>query len=208
MNDHSKHTDKKMPAHKLFDENQALEQAMFVFWQHGYEGTSMQMLVDAMNIKRGSLYNTFNNKEALFLKSLKHYNEFYRKKTLNALIASGTPAIEIIKLWLNRAGKCDLKKGIRGCFLVNTSMDQAPHNKVVATVIGKTGVEMTQLFAELLEQAKLEGSVKLDLDSIVVGQSLFTTLTGLFVLARGGAKESFLDNVICDAVNRLTLKQE
>ena len=196
-----------MPTHKLFDEQNVLEQAMFVFWQYGYAGTSMQMLVDAMNIKRGSLYGTFGNKEALFLKALEYYNLFYRKKALESLLASGTPAIEIINLWLSRAAIRDLEKGIKGCFLVNTSMDQAPHNPTVANVIAKTGEEMTQLFAELLEQAKVQGSIDLHLDSLAVGQSLFTTLTGLFVLARGGAKASFLNSVINDALSKLTLKQ-
>ena len=197
-----------MPAHKLFDEQHALEQAMFVFWQYGYVGTSMQMLVDAMKIKRGSLYGTFGNKDALFLKALEYYNLFYRKRALESLLVSGLPAIEIIKLWLSRAAKVDLEKGIKGCFLVNTSMDRAPHNLAVAVVIKKTGEEMIQLFVGLLEQGKVQGSIDSQLNSFTAGQSLFTTLTGLFVLARGGAKSTFMNSVIEDALSKLTLKQQ
>ena len=60
---------------RAFDINEALKNALQVFWQKGYEGTSLEDLTKAMNINRSSLYTTFGNKEQLFYKVLDLYYE-------------------------------------------------------------------------------------------------------------------------------------
>jgi AcrR family transcriptional regulator len=56
-----------------FDRESVLKSAMMVFWRHGYDGTSIAMLLDAMQISAPSLYATFGSKQALFLESLELY---------------------------------------------------------------------------------------------------------------------------------------
>ena len=58
---------------KAFDTEEVLDRALRVFWRNGYEGTSMQDLVDGMQINRASIYDTFGNKEALYLRALQRY---------------------------------------------------------------------------------------------------------------------------------------
>ena len=60
---------------KQFDRHEVLDRAMAVFWEHGYEATSIQDLLEATGINRGSLYATFGNKQQLFLAVLDHYAE-------------------------------------------------------------------------------------------------------------------------------------
>ena len=60
---------------KKFDEIQALEEAMRLFWIHGYAGTSLQMLEKAMGLVRTSIYNTYGNKRKLFNRVVSHYEE-------------------------------------------------------------------------------------------------------------------------------------
>jgi TetR/AcrR family transcriptional repressor of nem operon len=59
-----------MARHKEFERQQALEKAMETFWRYGYEGTSIQNLVESMGINRGSLYDTFGDKRSLFLAAI------------------------------------------------------------------------------------------------------------------------------------------
>ena len=59
---------------KQFDRGDVLERAMAVFWRNGYQATSIQDLVDATGINRGSLYTTFGDKRGLFLAVLEHYS--------------------------------------------------------------------------------------------------------------------------------------
>ncbi|ADV84368.1 TetR/AcrR family transcriptional regulator [Terriglobus saanensis] len=58
---------------KEFDQEEALDAAMHLFWEHGYEATSIQELVEATGVQRQSLYDTFGSKHELFLQSLMRY---------------------------------------------------------------------------------------------------------------------------------------
>ena len=58
-----------------FDADEALERAMLVFWEHGYEGASLANLTEAMGISTTSMYAAFGNKEELFRKALERYTE-------------------------------------------------------------------------------------------------------------------------------------
>ena len=60
---------------KQFDETQALVSAMRVFWEKGYEGTSIHDLEQAMGLNRTSIYNTFGNKRAIFNRVMSCYKE-------------------------------------------------------------------------------------------------------------------------------------
>ena len=62
-----------MPRPKEFIPDDAIEKAMQVFWHKGYEATSMEDLLSAMDLNRGSLYDTFGDKRQLFLKVIDRY---------------------------------------------------------------------------------------------------------------------------------------
>ncbi len=82
-----------MAGRKQFDVTAALDQAMRVFWQHGYEGASLDALGSATGLGRGSLYGTFGNKDALFRKCLDRYVSVYGARQEKALAAhAGNPA--------------------------------------------------------------------------------------------------------------------
>ena len=70
-----------MPRVKLFDEKEVLTKAMNLFWRKGYSATSVQDLVNHLGINRGSLYDTFGNKEQLFNQSL----ALYRNSTIEGI---------------------------------------------------------------------------------------------------------------------------
>jgi TetR/AcrR family transcriptional repressor of nem operon len=86
-----------MARHKAFDQEDVLDKAVAVFWAKGYEATSMQDLVDAMGIQRGSLYATFGSKQQLFLQSLERYGKVVVKQFLDILQSkpSGVESIEL-----------------------------------------------------------------------------------------------------------------
>ena len=74
-----------MARSKEFDEKQALRKAMELFWQQGYEKTSMQELVDYMGIHRRSIYDTFGDKRTLFLSALSYYEELITTSRIVAM---------------------------------------------------------------------------------------------------------------------------
>ncbi|TXL21394.1 hypothetical protein BMR06_00995 [Methylococcaceae bacterium HT5] len=87
-----------MARSKAFNEEEVLDKAVAVFWAKGYEATSMQDLVEAMGIQRGSLYATFGSKQQLFLQSLERYGKVVVKQFLD-ILESKPSAIESIELF-------------------------------------------------------------------------------------------------------------
>src|SRR5471030_2195899 len=112
---------------KDFDENEVLNKAIDIFWHKGYNGTSMQDLVDGLGISRSSLYDTYGDKHTLFIKALESYqNEGSRK--ICAIVNSAAPAKETIKQLLDLiTGELLVDQIHKGCFMVNAEVEVAPH---------------------------------------------------------------------------------
>ena len=77
---------------RSFDTDTALDAALETFWSHGYEGTSISDLTEAMGIQRGSLYQAFGDKKALFLSALERYLDQGREMTRAKLAGAASAA--------------------------------------------------------------------------------------------------------------------
>ena len=117
-----------------FDRAQTLSKAMEVFWEKGYKATSIDDLVDKMGIQRGSIYNTFGDKRALFLSAVEHYGDEVTSKTLKVLEAKGSPTGNI-KKFFNTIVSTPPGRRSRGCLISNTVVELAPHDEEVARVV-------------------------------------------------------------------------
>ena len=106
-----------------FNTSEALGQALDVFWAKGYEGATMTELLTAMDIGKGSFYNAFGSKVAVYLEALR----IYRDKTMDELlapIAKGCTGLDFIRAFLDRAvGSVADAMFYRGCFFANASME-------------------------------------------------------------------------------------
>src|ERR1700761_1056657 len=112
---------------KDFDEDEVLDKAMYLFWNQGYNGTSMQDLVDGLGISRSSLYDTFGDKHSLFIKTLENYKKNASAK-LEAIIANAPSAKEAVKQLLEYTTRELLSdQQHKGCFMVNAAVEVAPH---------------------------------------------------------------------------------
>ena len=133
---------------KEFDQEQALDAAMHVFWERGYEATSIQELVDATGVQRQSLYDTFGSKHEMFLQSLMRYQslEGHHVSELKAKHPKGgLPLIRAIFESCASQTVCDA----RGCFVVNCAAELGSSDEAVAerVRIGRDGLE--ELFETL-----------------------------------------------------------
>ena len=96
-----------MPRTKEFSEKVALEQAMAVFWDKGFEATSLQDLIGAMEISKSSFYETFGSKHDLFLSAIENYINAQVAGAINLLDEepSGKKAVENIFAYIVENGK-------------------------------------------------------------------------------------------------------
>jgi TetR/AcrR family transcriptional repressor of nem operon len=183
-----------------FDLDQALERAMSVFWTKGYEGASLQDLLEAMNIARGSLYKAFQDKRSIYLSALDLYDRTEIQRTVDALEdRSVGDGAKRIRLFLDGARAPIVRNDRRGCFLCNAAVDQAPADPdVQGKVLAMTRRMERAVAVALAESAQAAGWPAERRARVAL--TLTNAYLGLRVLARSGASPKDLAAVIRTAV--------
>lgn len=190
---------------KAFDETVALEAAMGCFWEHGYSATSVRDLTERMGIAGPSLYNAFGDKRALFVRALEHYCEVLTRERIERL-QSSAPAERRIPLFLGEiVDKSCEDKQRRGCFLINSAIEVAPHDPELALIINAHLAEVRAFFARSLEAAQAAGQLPFALDVEAGADHLMAVLLGIRVLARTGAERSVLESIVAGALTPMGL---
>ena len=105
-----------MARHKEFDQDIALDKAMTLFWQKGYEATSIQDLVDHMGIGRRSLYDTFNSKHDLFIAALDRYRDIAKESILTPGEPLISPKAVIQEIFEGIVSEALVDRNRKGCF--------------------------------------------------------------------------------------------
>ena len=192
-----------MPWEKNFDIDQTLDKAMRLFWAHGYDGTSMQDLIQGMGIHRGSLYGTFGDKRSLFIAALLRYDNQCRKTRLAELeqMDSAKAAIKaLFQGWINLA-LADPNRS--GCFLTNTALELAVHDEEIGAIVASSQKETEAFFHRLLQKGQASGEIPEDTNPMRAAQSLLAALLGLLVLARSRPERSLLQSIAESALASL-----
>ncbi len=173
-----------MPRNKQFDEQQVLEKAMELFWKKGYNGTSIQDLVEHLGINRASLYDTYGGKDALFEKTFEYYQQINAQKTKELL--AQTPSVKeglrnLFGLLIEQAVKDADKKG---CFVVNTTTELIPNDEKWLPVLNRNRKTFENLFFQHLQRGVAQGEISPDKDLKSIAALLFALNNGLQVVAK------------------------
>jgi TetR/AcrR family transcriptional repressor of nem operon len=181
---------------KEFNEESALAAALEVFWEKGYEAASVQDLTERMGIQKASLYNTFGDKHALFVRALAAYQaetlEWYRV----ALERAG-PVRRTLKALFDRLARGPEKgRSCRGCFCVNAAVELAPHDPAIAALLERHDRAQEELFRQLLDRGRHSGEMRRDLDVTATARFLLNAITGIAVARKSGAPRPRLDDVV------------
>ncbi|NQZ79686.1 MAG: TetR/AcrR family transcriptional regulator [Colwellia sp.] len=192
-----------MPWEKSFDEEAAIENAMRVFWEKGYEATSIANLIESTGINRGSLYNAFGGKRQLFTLSLLKYDTETRRAFIAQLEALDNPKLAFKTLFdtLVQQSKKDIQP--KGCFLVNTSVEIAFHDKETRDIVTQGFIEFEAFFRRGIEVAQSRKDMPSTLDASATAKMLFSLVVAIRVLGRGVYDELSLQ-VIADQAENLT----
>ena len=186
---------------KAFDPDQALEAAMRMFWQRGFEATSMRDLLDGMSIGRGSFYDTFGDKRTIFLASLDRFEKVRTSWINETLQDSGLEGIEeVFRRTIEGLVEFEPR---RGCLLANTAVELAPHDPEVAAKISSYIQRTEAAFEEALIRACTAGEIPPDSDTKALSRFLVNNLHGMRVLARAGAERSSLEDIARVALGAL-----
>ncbi len=168
---------------KAFDTNEVLDRALRVFWRNGYEGTSMQDLIDGMQINRASLYDTFGNKETLYLAALQRYQQ-QTQDSMQQLLQrhdSVRGALDELLETMIQDSINDPEK--KGCFVVNATTGLASRYQEVNRLVSDNEQKVAYTFAGLIKRGQEQGEIGADRDVCTLSSYLFASLQGLRVLA-------------------------
>ena len=175
-----------MPRPKEFNPDEAIDKAMQVFWHKGYEATSMEDLLTAMDLNRGSLYDTFGDKRTLFLKAMDRYCTTFVGPKFSLLDHPG-PAVPTLRRFIKDmidGGLADPQR--RGCLIANTVMELSPHEKEIAGTLRQALRMVEDTFFNVLARAKQQGELKADKDPRALACFLATMMQGTIVMIKAG----------------------
>jgi TetR/AcrR family transcriptional repressor of nem operon len=183
-----------MPRPKEFDEAAALDAAIECFWRRGYEATSLRDLTSSMGLSAPSLYNAFGDKHALFGLALDRYLERGTRDRLHRLEAT-LPPRDALRRFFDEIIDLSVKDRQRkGCFLVNSALDVAPHDADCRALIAGQFSEIEAFFSRCLHAAGADGAAPF-VDTADAARLLLAALLGIRVLARTGATRAMLEGV-------------
>lgn len=181
---------------KDFDENEVLYKAINIFWYKGYNGTSMQDLVDGLGISRSSLYDTYGDKHTLFIKALESYQDQASGK-ICAIANSGAPAKETIKSLLEFiTGGLISDQNHRGCFIVNAEVEVAPHDAEVNQLVCESDHQVEDAFYEVIKKGQENGEISNRQDARALARFTFNTVKGIRVTAKSTSDRAVFDDII------------
>jgi TetR/AcrR family transcriptional repressor of nem operon len=181
---------------KEFDEEQALAAALEVFWEKGYEAASVQDLTERMGIQKASLYNTFGDKHALFVRALGAYSaetlEWYRQQ----LERPGPLRTTLAAMFREMTKGCENHDDCRGCLCVNSAVELAPHDPAIAALLDQHNQAQEDLLHRALERAKAATEIPADLDTVATARFLVNVIAGLGVARKGGPSQQRLNDIV------------
>jgi TetR/AcrR family transcriptional repressor of nem operon len=168
---------------KIFDQQTALEKASELFWEKGYEATSLDDLIGAMGIQKGSFYNAFGSKKKLFIESIKlhdtkSFTEF--RKLLNETENS----ISLIKsLFLQFADGPETQHN-KGCFAGNILAELVGLDEELTIDAKKYLITLEKIFIEQIKIAQRNGNLQNQTDAKILARYLLNLWNGINITRR------------------------
>ena len=190
---------------RAFDREAALARATRLFWEKGYEATSISDLTEALGIGPTSLYAAFGSKEALYTEALRHYGETYDALVWSRFRAAATAREAIEAFLLDSAASftgcmADIP---RGCMVTLSSVGSEGHAALGELIHAAREVGRERL-ENRLRQAVAAGELPASTDVTALARFYQTVQSGMSVLARDGAGRAELEQVARLAMARFS----
>ena len=182
---------------KSFDETQVLARMMDLFWQQGYEATSMRHLEKASGLTAGSLYHEFGSKKALFERTLSFYIATVIGWRIEKYLNQAKDPLVGIREFL-----ITLFKGVppafreRSCLLVNTAAELGQSDVAIGRIVRRGLKSIEIALAAALDRAKEQQALDPALDTELAARHIAMLMPGLLIGARNQAQENDLESVV------------
>ena len=188
---------------KNYDRDTLEEKAMELFRDHGFSGTSTQMLVEGLGVNRYSLYAEFGNKQALFDAALERYDKQVVERNFGPL-ETPTAGVEDIRALLEfYASASNVPAWGRGCLLCNTAVEFGPEDPSGAEFVQRYFKRLSTAFYRALSNAQSKGVLQHGVAQKEEADFFTASTLGLFVLLRAKAPPAIIENATKVAIEHL-----
>ncbi|MFC4123739.1 TetR/AcrR family transcriptional regulator [Nocardia rhizosphaerae] len=173
-----------MPRTKEFDPEVVLDRALDLFWQRGYESTSIADLIEHLGIARACIYATYGNKHDLFTQALRRHLEIVDARITGALSQPG-PALPAVKALIEQfvTDSCTENRFL-GCLVTTAAVELAARDADVARLVESSWARTETAFAAALTRAEAQGELGPAADPSAMARFLLVFLQGVWVLER------------------------
>lgn len=188
---------------KEFDPDVALDRAMELFWERGFEATSMALLTERLGIGRASLYATFGDKHQLYLAALRRYLQTRDPDPLELLSRPGpvVPAVRALVEAYVQESLTDERR--RGCLVVNSATELLPHDQPVTQLVESSWQSLETALSSALIRARAQQELPPDRDPRALARFLLVFLQGVRVLGRATPDPDRLRDAAAQALSLL-----
>ena len=171
---------------------------MDAFWAKGYEATSMADLCCCTGLHKGSLYQAFGDKHTLFMNALKHYADSEFHET-TAVVQGLTSPLEIIRAVVNKI--CDDASGEKGCMMINSMVELAPHDPAVKAALQGFGELRMRTITEMIANAQAAGELSVKTEPYKLARQLMMTMAGGAAMVKGLLAPAEMSEVMNDLID-------
>lgn len=182
-----------------FDRQTVIHKAMDLFWRNGYTATSIQDLLEATDLNRGSLYTAFGSKRQLFLEALAEYGRMRVTQIQTVLQAAESPLAGIYTIFQDLIKESVQDEQGYSCLMVNTILEMSAHDREMIQIIGGMMEQIEALFCQAIIAAQQQNLLPATKNAQSLARFLITGISGLRVLAQTRPGQA----AIADVVNNL-----
>ena len=179
---------------KEFDPEHALAKAMTLFWRLGYENTSVEMLMKEIGIARQSLYDTFGDKRALYLKAMAYYRDQTNSEMQKMLNEIPSVKDGFSKL-LYRLAAETREQHERGCLLLSANLQRDVKDAVVRSFLRDNQARVEAIFVQALLRAQKQGELSPKDEPDALARFFVVTIQGMRAMARLKSDRRALEQV-------------
>jgi AcrR family transcriptional regulator len=190
---------------RLYDENSALEKAMYAFWERGFKGVTTRDLAQAMGINQYSLYASFDSKENLFGRALEYYCETVIEKGTLSPLSGENLNLDDLRHFFEQFVGASVMGYPNGCFICNSMIEAFSMNDQVDGVIRRYRNLVIDAFQTVLRNTYPQA----DKDFVHnKAEFLFGAFLGLAMQKRMGLNGEPIQNYVDEMMNAVTIKGE
>lgn len=187
-----------------FDIDAALDKALAVFSERGYNATSISDLTEAMELTAGSVYKAFKDKRGVFLAAFDRYRAVRLDLQRRRIAAAATGREKLAALLGVFAEAAHGPEGLRGCLTVNSAADIALFDAEVAAHIAAAYRYDEQVLADLVRAGQGDRTLRSDIDAADAARILLCLTKGMRIVGKTGRTEAEMAATVATAIAVLT----